>query len=99
MYVLTALPSPSIRLESSDEVVDGEGPGLGSNSEAWCRSVYTECDGKGERRACGGQCEVLRSQCYGDLSYLGTLDLESKTIPEPDGRSSLAFGQDLRIGP
>lgn len=47
MYVLTALPSPSIRLESMDEVVDGEGPGLGSNSEAWCRSVYTECDGKG----------------------------------------------------
>lgn len=47
IYVLTALPSPSIRQESTDEVVDGEGPGLGSNNEAWCRSVYTECDGKG----------------------------------------------------
>ena len=47
----------------------------------------------------GTQCEVLRSQCCGDLSSLGTLDLESKTVPEPDGRSSLALGQDLRIGP
>lgn len=55
--------------------------------------------GRGGRRAYGGQCEVLRNQCCGDLSSLGTLDLESKTIPEPDGRSSLAFGQDLRIGP
>lgn len=47
IYVLTALPSPSIRQESTDEVVDGEGPGLGSINETWCRSVYTERDGKG----------------------------------------------------